>query len=132
MTLTASAGVPCTQTYALRAGDSCPVVAYALTQGRFFNWLKSASSFASVPPLSTILPGPRRWNESIQDVSALLALNPALNCSQLMGSQQICVSAAQNDTTDALDCGLTYTTADADTCKSVAASYGLRLRQFSQ
>jgi len=134
VTLTAAAGVPCTQTYALRAGELVPRAGLRLRAAEALQLAQVRLQPRLRAPLSTILPGPNKWNASTQSLSSLLTLNPALNCSQLMGSQQVCVSAAQGDanTTDALDCGLTYTTVDADTCKSVASAFGLKVKAFSQ
>lgn len=135
-----ASGTACNQLYAVRAGDTCAEIAYYMDNVRNFqSWLSPAwygysdggSTSQAIPTLSNNVPTLKysgSWN-----LTLLLTLNPTLDCSNLLLSQPVCVSAASSIVnTPAPVCGLTYITNRGDTCSSVRTLYQLSDATFRQ
>lgn len=143
MNIAPATGQPCTQQYAIRAGDTCNAIAYYMDNVPDFTgkWMYpwtygyidgNLGTLSKLPFLNGDVPTISGYNKPYNTAN-LLALNPTLNCSSLLLSQQVCISS----TTSAINvatysCGLTTTTVAGDTCASIKTAYKLNDTYFRQ
>jgi LysM repeat protein len=120
--------VACTQHYAIRQGDTCDLLAWAIQNPSFYAQLASYQTLKYVSPLYQFAPS----NAGSPSRAALLAMNPTLNCNSLYLSQDICVNVSTSTavTQAPPPCGQVYTTQPWDNCMNIMAGFGLNSTYF--